>query len=295
MEQMKQNEPLANYCTFQIGGPADFFVRVDSTEKLIQAIEWAKAKNTPYILFGGGSNILFDDKGFRGLVIKNEAKSISINDDEITADSGVMVSQLIKFALEHGLSGIEKWSGLPGTVGGAVRGNAGCNGLETVEILKETTILDPSTGEKIILKNEDLKYSYRESILKESDKIVLSATFKLQKAELPQDEQKKIMQEINMWRLQKQPIGRSSGSFFKNPTPDKPAGMLIDQAGLKGKKVGNAQISEKHGNFFLNLGGATAAEMIELAISAKQAVKAKFNTDLHEEVQIFDEFGRKSL
>lgn len=285
------NEPLKSYCTFHIGGPADIFYRAKNTDEIKKLIEIAKEHSLHYFIFGGGSNILFDDKGFRGLVIKIETQNIEINNDEITSDSGVLVSKLIQTALSNGLSGIEQWFLLPGTVGGAVRGNAGCNGLETKDIFIKTKILDPNTGEIKEINKKNLKFSYRYSCLKDTDEIILSATFKLKSLPLPEEESKKIMQEIQSQRFKKQPIGLSGGSFFKNPEPQK-AGFLIEKAGLKGKTIGYAQVSEKHANFIINLGGATSEDIKNLAKLIKREIKKKFNINLEEEIQILSEYGK---
>lgn len=286
-----QDEPLRKYCTFLIGGLADYFYKAKTTKDLSEILQFAHKKGINYFIMGGGSNILFDDQGFRGLVIKNEASKISIKGTNVTADSGTIIAKLLMKTLENRLSGLEKWVGLPGTVGGAVRGNAGCNGLETSEILKSATLFDPKTGEVKEVKNSYFNYAYRYSKLKETNEVVLDATFKLKKATISTEEQKRIMAEISQFRLTAQPFGLSSGSFFKNPIGNKPAGFLIDQAGIKGKTIGKAQISEKHGNFFLNLGGATASDIIELAKFAKAAVRSQFGIELEEEVQILNQNG----
>jgi UDP-N-acetylmuramate dehydrogenase len=288
----KKDEPLSNHCTFRIGGTADFFCAVKSTDELLEYIEDAKAQKLPYFVFGGGSNILFSDKGFRGLVIKIETKKLTADDDKVTADAGVTIPELLKFASEHELNGLEKWIGLPGTIGGAVRGNAGCNGLETADILEKCRVLDPKTECIKVLKTKDLNYAYRESCLKHSDQIVLQATFKLKPGEISPEHRAEVLDQIKQRRYDTQPPGFSSGSFFKNPSSEKPAGMLIDQAGLKGTQIGKAKISEKHGNFIQNLGGATSSDILALAKLIKKEVKDKFNINLEEEVQILDEYGK---
>ncbi len=289
--QIRINEPLKSYCTFHIGGPADAFYKAKNTEEITKLVEIAKKYNIPYFIFSGGSNILFDDKGFRGLVIKIETQNIEINNNEITADSGVLISKLISKALSQGLSGIEQWFLLPGTVGGAVRGNAGCNGLETKDILIKVKIFDPKTGKIKEVDKNYLKFSYRYSSLKDTDEIILSARFKLKKEQIPEKKLKSLIQEIQTQRFKKQPVGLSGGSFFKNP-PDQKAGFLIEQAGLKGKIIGKAQISEKHANFLINLGGATSEDVKNLAKLIKCEIKKKFNINLEEEVQILSEYGK---
>lgn len=289
------DEPLEKYSTFRIGGRADFFYRLKDNRLLPAIIKFCNIKKLPIFIFGGGSNILFDDKGFRGFVIKIETDQVEINGNRIKADAGVYVSHLIKKSVEKGLSGLEKWIGLPGTVGGAVRGNAGCNGLETKDVLIGATLIDFKTGDIRQVKNAYFHYTYRDSRIKKTGEIVMDATLKLEKRIFSAKKQKEFMDEIRKFRIEKQPFGKTTGSFFKNPSPDTPAGMLIDQAGLKGKIIGKAQISSKHANFFLNLGGATYKEMIELARLAKREVKSKFNINLEEEVQIVSEKGPISL
>jgi len=279
-------EPLARYSTFRIGGPADYFYRLKDSALLPDLINFAKEHSLKYFLFGGGSNILFHDDGFRGLVIHLESSKLEIKDDQVIADAGVSIPQLIKAAIESHLFGLEKWGGLPGTVGGAVRGNAGCNGLETKDILVEAKLFNPQTSQLHTENNSFFNFSYRSSTIKKTGEIVLQAVFQLRKSEISIDEQKKLLAEITRERASKQPPGSSCGSFFKNPSPETPSGKLIDQAGLKGTKIGGAQISEKHGNFFMNTGSATFADMLALAELAKKEVKSKFGIALEEEIQI---------
>jgi len=276
------DEPLDKYCTLKVGGPADFFCKAKDIETLKNLINFAKNASLPYFILSGGSNVLFDDKGFRGLVIKMDLKNLEIKDEEITADAGVIVALMMNKASSSGLTGLEKWIGLPGTIGGAVRGNAGCNGLETKDILVKATLLNPETGEIHEEKNEYFGFGYRDSKIKHSDEIILNATFRLKKGE---------PQKVENPRVFTQPKGMSAGSFFKNPSPENPAGMLIDKAGLKGTRIGNAQISDVHGNFILNLGGATTKDIKDLVALAKSTVKEKFDIELEEEVKIVGENG----
>ena len=285
------DEPLSKHGTFMIGGPADYFYTATSTDEIAPLLKFANQHQLPVHIAGKGSNTLYHDNGFRGLILQIATTTITFDPPSatVTADAGVIVAKLIMESLQGGFSGLEKWVGLPGTVGGAVRGNAGCNGLETKDILLQATLLDPKTTETRTLNNHDLQYHYRHSILKDQPALVLSATFQLQKEGLTPAEQKQIMAEIRQFRLSKQPSGSSTGSFFKNPSPDQPAGKLIDQAGLKGTKIGQAQISELHGNFFLNLGGATAADILSLCQLAQKEVKFRFNITLEPEVHILPE------
>ncbi|MEK7547709.1 MAG: UDP-N-acetylmuramate dehydrogenase [Patescibacteria group bacterium] len=300
------DEPLKKYSTFQIGGQADFFYRLKDNKKLSKLLEFCGKHHVKTFILGGGSNVLFDDKGFRGIVIKIATNAIKINrhvakrsvlaikkfceakhNITITADGGVNISKLVRESLKHNFTGLENLSGLPGTVGGAVRGNAGCNGLEIKDILISATILNPKTGKIKTVKPQYFHFAYRTSKLKKTNEIVLSATFRVNKSKA----QKDIIQNLYKKRISTQPFGLSAGSFFKNPSQGYPAGMLIDKTGLKGKQIGKAKISEKHANFFLNLGGATSKDMIKLARLAHQEVKKRFNITLKEEVQIVTEKG----
>jgi len=291
------NEPLKNHCTFQVGGNADFFYILRNIKDLPKIIKLAKSLKVPYLLIGRGSNLLFDDKGFRGLVIKNETSGIVFKKNKVTADSGVIVSKLVSESIKNGLSPLEKWAGLPGTVGAAVYGNAGCNGLETKDILYSAKILDPKTGKIFIpkgktVKNSYFKFKYRSSKLKKSHEILISATFSLKKSKLSKEETAKLIKESHRFRIEKQPLGLSSGSFFKNPSKENPAGMLIDKCGLKGKQIGGAKISEKHANFLLNTGKATTKDIISLARLAQREVKKRFKFTLSPEVQILSDKGK---
>lgn len=284
------NESLAKYCTFHIGGPADFFYKLKDVDTLPLIFEMCKTSNLPIFVFGAGSNILFDDKGFRGLVIKLEADQITHKGAQITAQAGALVSKLVNYSIEHNFTGLEPWIGLPGTVGGAVRGNAGCNGLEAKDIFSHTLLFDPISGEIFHGNKKYLHFDYRFSKLKITNEIVLNATFSLKTRHFPQEKQKHMLDEFRKARHLKQPSGLTTGSFFKNP-PKTYAGQLLEQAGLKGKTIGGAKISDKHANFFFNTGKATSKDVIKLARLARNTVKRKFNIELHEEVQIISEKG----
>ena len=295
MEGLKKSEKLSNYTNFKIGGPADYFYILKDAKKLPELIKFAKKNKLPYIILGRGTNVVFDDKGFRGLVIKNELQNIKITKNLIEVESGVLVARLIQEAMKNGLSELEKWVGLPGTVGGAVRGNAGCNSLETKDILISAKIFNPKNCKFKTVKNSYFKFKYRDSILKKNNEILISATFRLSKNKLSKEDRYKLITEISGARSGKQPSEMSAGSFFKNPSKTKPAGMLIEQSGLKGKAIGGAKISEKHANFIINKGNAKSSDIVKLAKLIKRVVKAKFGTSLKEEVQIFSTKGRLKL
>lgn len=287
------NEPLKNHSTFKIGGPADAYIEINdlnpkSPISLQSIIKFAKQSRIPFYVLGGGSNILFHDKGFRGLIIKITANNLKItklknNKALAVADAGLTLAALIKKSKDAGYTNLDSWIGIPGTIGGAVRGNAGAQGLETKDVLLYAEIFNPKTGTTRDLAPKNLKMKYRTSVLKKDNRIVLRAAFGLNKT-------KSHTQPL--FRLQNQPKGHSAGSFFKNPSQTnntKKAGSLVDQCGLKGYKIGGAQISEKHANFFLNTGKATQKDILALATKAKKAVYEKFKIRLQEEVQIVPE------
>lgn len=275
-----ENHPLAKYTTFQIGGEADYFVEVQSTEVFLRALDWAAERDLPVFVFGGGSNLLFADEGFRGLVIRVKSSGLQVDGEEIHTDAGTMMAKVVLAAAAAGLTGMEAWNGLPGTVGGAVYGNAGCFGVDCKAILTSAEVYLPGEGLRT-LHAEDLAYGYRTSKLKRDGGFVLSAIFKLKHGESAAIES--AMKEVARSRIQKQPPGSSTGSFFKNPPGDH-AGRLIEAAGLKGKVLGKAKISDQHANFFINMGGATAAEILALASAAEEAVFNQFGVRLEREV-----------
>ena len=284
-------EPLAPLISFHIGGPADLFYELKKTEDLEPILSEAKKRKIPVIVFGGGSNTIFSDKGFRGLVIKVKTSKIKKDGETIIADAGALLSSVIQFALKENLSGMEKMTGIPGTVGGAVRGNAGAYGTEMKDILNKALVY----GEKKGLREEGkeyFKFGYRDSILKKTGEIVLKAYLCLENED---PEKIKMMREETLFiiktRVSKQPKGLTSGSFFKNPSPDLSAGYLLENAGCKRLQVGGAQVSGEHANWLLNKGNATLEDVLELKKIMKERVKEKFNIDLRAEVQLIGENG----
>lgn len=283
---MRFGEPLNNHCTFRVGGPADAFYELNKIDELPALIAAAQEKGIAYRLIGRGTNVLFTDKGFRGLIIKNFASGVKIEDNRITAESGTLLMQLVKLAVENNLTGLEPLYGLPGTLGAAIWGNAGVPGCEIGMFVRSVSLFNPLNPTEGARKApvEKIEFSYRHTSLQDSAEIVMSATLELKKG--AREKSKEEMKIIDAIRRGKQPIGYSAGSFFKNPSPDKPAGMLIDRAGLKGKRIGGAMISEKHANFFMNAENATAAEILKLADLAAGLVKEKFGIELEMEVKV---------
>lgn len=295
----KANAPLAKLTTLKIGGTAEVLVEVAETEKLVKLLDFLNAEGINYLLVGGGSNLLLPDDTLDGVVIRVKTGVVSLKSNLITADAGVSFSSLTHEAVKSSLSGLEWSAGLPGTVGGAVRGNAGANGGETAYVLNEIEAWQD--GERIILKPEECEFAYRDSIFKRNPLVVLRASFKL----VPGDQKKSMtkMQEI-LAKRRTYPGYPSAGCFFKNIwlenwPGDKellpkefiknkkiPASYLIDECGLKGKRVGGAMISNEHGNFLINAGGATQADVLSLVEVIKTNVYNKYGVELVEEVQI---------
>ena len=289
---MQKNIKLASQVTFKIGGEAEYFFVAKTKEDLIKAIKVAKRYQLPFFILGGGSNLLISDKGFKGIVIKIQMSNVKRQNTKIYTEAGLPLSLLLTRALENNLTGLEWAVGIPGTVGGAIRGNAGAFGCSMAGIVKSAEVLEVqnlksqnynSKLKSKILKDKDCKFGYKDSIFKhQQDLIILSAHLQFKK-----DNQKEIKKKIKEYldkRKKTQPNFPSAGSVFKNP-PGFWAGELIEKCGLKGKKLGKAQISKKHANFIINLGGAKAEDVKKLINLAKLKVKDKFGIKLEEEIQ----------
>ena len=283
---IQKNIPLKKYTTFRIGGPAQYFFKAKKKEDLIKAVETAERFNLPFFILGGGSNLLISDKGFKGLVIKNEAQRFEIEKQRIIGESGAALDKVVAEAIKAGLAGLEKGSGIPGTLGGAVYGNAGWpkGDWEFGNLVKAVELLMPDRKIKKVGKNW-LSFQYRNSRLKKTKgkkPIVLEVVLELKKGRVKDLEKKRL--EILKIRSEKIPPGLSAGSIFKNPS-EKPAGFLIEECGLKGKKIGKAQFSQKHANFIMNLKGAKAIDVLKLINLAKKKVRSKFGIILEEEIR----------
>lgn len=278
---------LAQFTTVRVGGPAEHFVKVKTTEDVKKALEFAREKNLSVFVLGGGSNVLFADDGFHGLVIKNELYDLEFNGSKARVGSGVLLAALIQEAIQRKLAGLGQLVGVPGTVGGAVAGNAN----EIGEKVTAAKILAPDGSAKT-LSPADLQFGYRSSALKGSDNFLLEIELKL--APGGEDLQKEFAEQAREKNL-KQPFEGTAGSWFKNPpTPrlrrtssdDKKAWQLIDEAGCRGLQVGDAVVSEKHSNFFQNLGEATAKDFLELEKIVLEKVEQKFGVRLEREVVV---------
>jgi UDP-N-acetylmuramate dehydrogenase len=300
--QIQKNIKLAPYTTLKIGGLADYFAIAKSQKDLIGALNWAKSKKIPYYILGNGSNVLISDQGFRGLVVKYQVSSIKYQANIVIADAGTPMSLLAKETAKHGLAGLEFGIGIPGTIGGAIYGNAGAFGREIGDVVKAVRVLQPNKlqdldtasapssrldtrGSRVqILLSNKCMFSYRDSIFKKhKDWIILSAELKLKKDDT-QRCQKRI-KEMLKDKVSHQPMGeKSAGSIFKNP-PGAKVWELITEAEMRGYQIGGAKVSEKHSNFIINTGGAKAEHIVMLIAMIKQRVRVRFGIQLQQEIE----------
>ena len=274
---------MSAHTTFKIGGPADVFITVRDTDELCAAVKACRENGVPLMILGKGSNLLVSDAGIEGAVITLDGafKELTVDGDTVMSGAGVALSKLCTTALENGLAGLEFAYGIPGTVGGAVYMNAGAYGGETKDVCVEATYLRPD-GEIGVYTNAELDFSYRHSVFKENDNIILFAKYKL----TPDDPAaiKARMDDFLNRRRTKQPLDYpSAGSVFKRP-PGAFAGTLIEQCGLKGKTVGGAQVSEKHAGFIINVGGAVCDDVMNLVKLVQDTVKAETGYTLECEI-----------
>ncbi len=288
-DKIKKNEPMEKHTTFRVGGPADYFLVPENGTEIADIIRLCRKEGVPYYVIGNGSNLLVGDKGYRGAVIQifKSMSRILIEDDVITAQAGASLAQIAGAAMEASLAGFEFASGIPGTLGGAVVMNAGAYGGEMKDVLISAEVLGRDGSIKNVTAGE-LELGYRRSIIPEEGYIVLGAQMKLRRGK--QEEIRGRMEELRGKRLEKQPLEYpSAGSTFKRPEGYF-AGKLIQDAGLKGFRVGGAQVSEKHSGFVINTGDACAAEIQELIRQVTAAVKEKTGVTLEPEVRRIGEF-----
>ena len=294
----QEQELLAAHCTFKIGGPAELFVRPETEEQLCRAIALCRECGIKYYLLGNGSNVLFEDAGYRGAVIDLTALKMGVGFlenvyhpgaepgevyDAVVAGAGLKLSSLCTVALENSLTGLEFAYGIPGTVGGAVYMNAGAYGGEMKDVLNLVRYLTKD-GEIVEADVSELDLSYRHSIFEENGGCILSATFHLKRGD--PESIKARMNELMAKRVEKQPLDKpSAGSTFKRPVGAY-ASALIDQCGLRGYRHGGAAVSEKHCGFVVNLGGATCADVLALCDEVRAIVKEKTGFELEKEVRV---------
>ena len=285
---VQRNISLKNHTTFRIGGPAKYFYTAKNKNDLIKAIKTAKELKLPFFVLGKGSNILVADNGYDGLVIKVKSEKLKVKSYslkfKVICESGVTLNKLVSKSIEIGATGIEWAVGIPGTLGGAIKGNAGAFEQSMSNVVKTVECLEVRPLNIKVFKSKDCKFKYRDSIFKRNKNlIILSAEIELKKGD--KKEIKKRVRENLKWRKNNQPLDfPSAGSIFQNPKKY-PAGWLIEKCELKGKKIGQAQISKKHANFIVNLGEARAEDVLGLINLAKKKVKEKFGVNLKEEIE----------
>ncbi len=303
--QVKLNEPMSKHTTFKIGGPVDCFVSVGETEKVVEVLQYLDGEGVPYFLVGSGSNMLVRDEGFRGVAVKMNAQHCAINGNIVTVDAGCITVDVAQKTMAAGLTGFEWGVGVPGTIGGAVRGNAGAVGTEMKDNVQSVEVY--KDGELLTLTNADCRFGYRDSIFKHEPGVVLRATLALTVGDT-KEAFKKAMENLQ-YRNKTQPQGFASiGCTFKNveyaafatairdhgqDIPEEfktkgkiPAGWLVDTVGMKGVTVGHVQVSERHANFIVNVGGGMAADVLALIEQIKLRVYDTYGIELEEEIQI---------
>ncbi len=279
------DEPMSSHCTFRAGGTAKYYVIPDEYKKVRDVLRLCVEENIPYYVIGNGSNLLVQDDGFDGVIIEIDSAlaKIEINGNEIVAKAGAKLSKIAVKALNESLTGFEFAHGIPGNLGGAVTMNAGAYGGEMKDVLKWVKVLD-NNGEMKTLKAEELELGYRTSIIVKEKMIVLEACIELHEGN--RDEIEMHMKELMAKRKEKQPLEYpSAGSTFKRPEGYF-AGKLIQDAGLKGYRVGGAMVSEKHSGFVINYDNATATDIINLMKDVRKKVYEEFQVTLEPEVKI---------
>ena len=291
-DRMQENVPLSGYTSARIGGPADALVFVRTSAELQQAALKLWEMDIPFVLLGGGSNVLASDRGLRGVAIVNRARLVKFDSQgeppSVRAESGATLNDIAQRAARLGLSGLEWAATVPGSLGGAVYGNAGAFDGDTAGNLLTVDLLDRSAGPQTWT-TDRMDYAYRSSVLKKNRQpmLILSATLGLGRGNRQAIQAK--MEQFSTQRRATQPPGASMGSMFKNPPGDK-AGRLIEAAGLKGKQIGNARISPQHANFFINTNATRAADMRSLIELAQKTVMDKFGIKLELEVELIGEW-----
>jgi UDP-N-acetylmuramate dehydrogenase len=282
-----RDEPMSKHTSLHIGGPADYFVRVTTERDLVGAIAVAREHELPVQMLGGGTNMLVSDRGVRGVVLQNDWSETSVDGVTITASSGTPLASVAAVAARSGVAGLEWMATVPGTVGGAVHGNAGAFGSETKDVLVGATLMDLN-GDTWTVPNSDLGFSYRTSSLQKTPIVVVNARFR----GTPGDRATTVkrIKEIANERIAKQPLAQpNTGSIFRNPPGDH-AGRLIEAAGLKGATEGGAMVSIKHANFIVNVGDASAEDVRTLMQRCQREVKERFGIDLVPEVELVGEW-----
>lgn len=304
MLKFEENFSLSKITTLGIGGPAKLYTAVQTQEELIEVVKYALEKKYPFIIFSGGSNLLISDSGVEKMVIKNEVEGIIKEVRFLKVKGGTPLQNLVDFSIAHNLSGLEKLNGIPGSVGGAVFGNAGAYGQTISDYLREVICFDPRKREVLSLQKDECEFDYRDSIFKRNDSIILEIIFKLDLGN--SKKLRKEADEILEKRLIKYPKGiKCPGSFFKNLVADKlsedvlnqipkemivygklPAGSLLETVGAKGDSLGDIEIAPYHANLFINKGEGKASDFYQLAKKWADKVKQEYGISLEPEVQL---------
>ena len=288
-ENMYLKEPMAAHTTFKVGGPAKCFIEVENTTQLQKLQNYLALVECPFVVIGNGSNLLVSDAGYRGVVLQigKKMSQITVAGNVVKAQAGALMSQVAAAALQHGLTGLEFASGIPGTVGGGVVMNAGAYGGELAHVVTEVCVMNRD-GEILNLDNATMEFGYRKSTIRKKPFVVTEVSFELKPGDSGAIKAK--MDELAVARREKQPLEYpSAGSTFKRPEGHF-AGALIMDAGLRGFRIGGAMVSEKHCGFVINEGNATAADILAVIREIQRQVKERFNVDLETEVVFLGEF-----
>lgn len=283
-----QNAKMSDYTTFKVGGSADFLVEIHSKEQLMENVKYLELNNISYLILGNGSNLLFSDNGYRGVILHLNPfnKGMEIDGEKITVSAGEQISQVAEFAMKNGLTGLEFAAGIPGTIGGAIIMNAGAYDGEMKDVVYSVTFMNPN-GRVVQLGNEELDFKYRSSILKLTKAIVIEIEFKLSRGE--KDEILAKMNDFLAKRKEKQPLMYpNAGSTFKRPVGNY-AGKLIMEAGLSGYRVGGASVSTKHCGFIINDKNASSQDIRSLIDYVIQKVSENSGVELETEVIVLPE------
>jgi UDP-N-acetylmuramate dehydrogenase len=288
-----RDEPLGRFTTMRVGGPADLFATAHNAFELRALVRFARSRGLPHMVLGRGSDMVIADAGVRGLVIQNRAEGSRVEDGRYTAGSGVPMARAATETQKAGLTGLEFGLAIPGTVGGAVWANAGAHESDVATVLESARVLDAAGGE-VILGGDALAFTYRDSRFKHTapdspPEIVLEATFRLEAADA--DTIKTRLDDIRRWRQAHQPLGLpSAGSVFRNPDGTS-AGKLIDEAGLKGLRIGGATVSEKHANFIVNDQKGSAADVRRLAERVRAEIRERTGVELQFEIEFVGDWS----
>lgn len=288
-EDILEKEPMDRHTTFKVGGPADCFLQVSNAEQLAATTNYLNLTGQEYFVLGNGSNLLVSDKGYQGVILQigQKMSEVSVEGTLVRAQAGATMARAARAAMEAGLSGLEFASGIPGTVGGGVVMNAGAYDGEMKQVVETVTVLSPD-GNTMVLKNDDMEFGYRASAIKNRGFIVVEVVFRLQEGS--REAIKAKMEELAEKRRNKQPLSYpSAGSTFKRPEGHF-AGKLIMDAGLRGRRLGGAQVSEKHCGFLINIGGATAQDIYDLIGEVQERVYNAFEIRLEPEVILLGKF-----